>query len=243
MFVTSAFAQSGEAAPAEGETHTATEAAGGHEAVFPPFNSSTFPSQLLWLAITFGLFYLFVKTSIVPRIAGILETRRAHIASDLDQAARIKADADAAIAAYEQEVIDARNRAVEVANKARDEARAEADAQRRKVEAGLEEKLAESERHIASIKASAMKDVGAVAEDTAALIVERLLGGGASVLLALGGIGLAATSFVFLFVSESTTLFGFHEYGYRPAIVIALALEAAAVVLLGLYLAVRLRRA
>ena len=73
--------------------------------------------------------------------------------------------------------------------------------------------------------------------------VERLRGGAAAVLLALGGIGLAATSFVFLFVSESTTLFGFHEYGYRPAIVIALAVEAAAVVLLGLYLAVRLRRA
>jgi F-type H+-transporting ATPase subunit b len=177
MFVTSAFAQSGEATPAEGETHTATEAGGGHEAAFPPFDSSTFPSQLLWLAITFGLFYIFVKNSIVPRIAGILETRRAHIASDLDQAARIKSDADAAIAAYEQEVIEARNRAVEVANKARDEARAEADAERRKVEASLEEKLAESERRIASIKASAMKDVGAVAEETAALIVEQLLGG------------------------------------------------------------------
>ncbi|HEX6789356.1 MAG TPA: hypothetical protein VF091_08955 [Gaiellaceae bacterium] len=59
------------------------------------------------------------------------------------------------------------------------------------------------------------------------------------VLLALGGIGLAATSFVFLFVSESRPLFGFEEYGYRPAIIIALAAEAAAVVLLGAYLALR----
>jgi F-type H+-transporting ATPase subunit b len=179
MFVTSAFAQSGEAVPAQGETHTGTEAAGGHEANFPPFDSSTFPSQLLWLAITFGLFYLFVKNTIVPRISGILENRREHIASDLDKAARIKQDADAAIAAYEQERVDARARANDVANKARDEARAEAEAERRKVETGLEARLAESERQIAAIKASAMKDVGAVAEDTAALIVERLLGSAA----------------------------------------------------------------
>ena len=55
-------------------------------------------------------------------------------------------------------------------------------------------------------------------------------------LLALGGIGLAATSFVFLLVSEHRTLFGFQDYGYRPAIVVALAAEAAAVVLLGGYL-------
>lgn len=56
------------------------------------------------------------------------------------------------------------------------------------------------------------------------------------ILLALGGIGLAATSFVLLFVSESRPLFGFQDYGYRPAIIIALVAEAAAVVLLGAYL-------
>jgi hypothetical protein len=59
------------------------------------------------------------------------------------------------------------------------------------------------------------------------------------VLLALGGMGLAATSFVFLFVSEHQPLFGFEEYGYRPAIIVALAAEAAAILLLGAYLGVR----
>lgn len=60
-------------------------------------------------------------------------------------------------------------------------------------------------------------------------------------LLALGGIGLAATSFVALFVSEHQPLFGFEDYGYRTAIVIALAAEAAAVVTLAAYLATRAR--
>jgi hypothetical protein len=62
------------------------------------------------------------------------------------------------------------------------------------------------------------------------------------VLLALGGIGLAATSFVFLLVSEHGSIFGFQDYGYRPAIIIALAAEAVAVVTLGAYLAARRRR-
>ena len=59
------------------------------------------------------------------------------------------------------------------------------------------------------------------------------------VLFALGGIGLAATSFVFLFLSEHQPLFGFQDYGYRTAIVIALAAEAVAVVALAAYLAAR----
>lgn len=60
-------------------------------------------------------------------------------------------------------------------------------------------------------------------------------------LLALGGIGLAATSFVLLFVSEHQPVFGFQDYGYRAGIVIALVAEAVAVVALAAYLAARLR--
>ena len=58
-------------------------------------------------------------------------------------------------------------------------------------------------------------------------------------LLALGGIGMAVVSFAFLFVSEHRRLFGFEEYGYRPAIIAALAAEAAATAFLGGYLARR----
>jgi hypothetical protein len=63
-----------------------------------------------------------------------------------------------------------------------------------------------------------------------------------SALAALAGVGLAATSFVFLAVSEHTTLFGFHEPGYDPtAIAVSRAAEGAAVVLLSTYLIARLR--
>jgi hypothetical protein len=51
-------------------------------------------------------------------------------------------------------------------------------------------------------------------------------------LLAAGGVGIAAASLVALFISETSSLFGFSEGGYRPIIVLAIAVEAAAVVLL-----------
>jgi hypothetical protein len=67
--------------------------------------------------------------------------------------------------------------------------------------------------------------------------VERLggrRGGPAAVLLALGGIALATSSFVFLAISEHTSLFGFHEPGYDPgAIAASRVAEIATVVLLG----------
>jgi hypothetical protein len=70
--------------------------------------------------------------------------------------------------------------------------------------------------------------------------VERVLGarwGGAALgMLIVGGIGLAATSFVFLAVSEHTPLFGFMEPGYDPAAILASRIaEVATVVLLGAF--------
>lgn len=58
-------------------------------------------------------------------------------------------------------------------------------------------------------------------------------------LLALGGIGVGVVSFVFLELSEHGGIFGFQDYGYRTAIVVALAAEAAAAVLLAAYLLLR----
>jgi hypothetical protein len=56
-------------------------------------------------------------------------------------------------------------------------------------------------------------------------------------LLALTGIGIAATSLLGLWISEQSSLFGFSDHGYRPAIVVAIVVEAVAVVALGAYLA------
>ena len=70
--------------------------------------------------------------------------------------------------------------------------------------------------------------------------IERLAGRFGHVvvaLLALAAIGLAATAFVFLLISEHTGLFGFKEPGYDPAGIAAARIsEIAAVVLLGAFL-------
>ena len=54
--------------------------------------------------------------------------------------------------------------------------------------------------------------------------------------LAVAGIGIAVLSLGALFVSESSSLFGFTENGYRMAIVVAIASEVAAVLFLVIYL-------
>lgn len=166
MFVTSALAAT------EDATHAAGEASG----VFPPFDSSNFASQLFWLAISFGIFYWLVKNVLAPRIASTLETRQDRIAQDLAKAREMRDDADAAVAAYEQELATARTNAQEIAGKARDKAKAEAEEIRKATEADLADKIAAAETQIAQTRDKAMGEVGAIAEETTVTILEELFG-------------------------------------------------------------------
>jgi hypothetical protein len=63
-------------------------------------------------------------------------------------------------------------------------------------------------------------------------IVPQRLATAAIPAAAVSGIVISVTSLAALFISESTPLFGFMEYGYRFVIVLAIVAEAAATVLL-----------
>jgi F-type H+-transporting ATPase subunit b len=157
-------------------TSAHTEHPGGGKPPFPPFNKETFASQLVWLAIFFIAIYLLMWKVAIPRIGGILEARRDRIAADLGEAGKLKEQSDAALAAYEKSLAEARNRAQQLANETRDKLNAEAEQARKGLEAELAARIARAEETIAATRTAAMANVQGIAVETAAAIVERLIG-------------------------------------------------------------------
>jgi len=161
-----------------GNLSTGTEATppSEHGGGFPPFQKDTFGSQLLWLAIFFAALYVIASKLALPRVGGIIADRRKRISSDLDEAARMKDAADAAIASYEKALADARTRAQAIAAQTRDKVNAEAEARRKTVEASLHAKLTTAEQTIAATRTVAMAHVQGIAQEAAIAIVARLTG-------------------------------------------------------------------
>jgi F-type H+-transporting ATPase subunit b len=151
----------------------------GHEpahATFAPFDSATFPSQLLWLAISFAALYYVMSKIALPKIGAVIESRKARIAKDLDDATEMQRKADEAAAAHEKLLADARLKAQADAQAQRDRLSAESAARRKAVEDDLAAKLAVAERQIATSRNAAMSNVESIARDAAAAIYERILG-------------------------------------------------------------------
>ena len=152
-----------------------SEAPAEHHA-FPPFQSQHFPSQLVWLTLSFVLLYVLMARVALPRIGSIFAERSRRIADDLKAAQRFKEQSDAANAAYQKALADARSRAQSIAGAMREQQAAEAEATNKRLESQLHERLAAAEQSIDATRTAAMGNVGAIAAEIAAAIVERLIG-------------------------------------------------------------------
>lgn len=153
-----------------------TEADGGHGGGFPPFESSTFASQLVSLVIAFVALYVIVSRFALPRVESVIEKRQNTIEGDLAAAQKLKDESDAALKAYETELASARSRAQAIGNETREKLNAASEAERKKLEDQLTAKLSAAEKQIAATRETAMSNVRGIAADAAGAIVQRLTG-------------------------------------------------------------------
>src|ERR1700678_1615934 len=132
-----------------------SQAPAGHPA-FPPFQAEHFPSQLIWLAVSFVLLYVLMAKVALPRIAAIFAERSKRIGDDLAAAQRFKEQSEAAAPAYQKALAEARNRAQAIAAETRERQAAEAETANKRLEEQLNEKIAAADPALAGTGAGAM---------------------------------------------------------------------------------------
>ena len=154
-----------------------TQADGGHHGGgFPPFESSTFASQLVSLLIAFVALYIIVSRFALPKVGGTIEARQNAIEGDLAAAQKLKDQSDAALKAYEADLAAARSRAQAIGTETREKSNAAAEVERKVLEDKLAVKFADAEKQIAATRTAAMSNVRTIAADAAAAIVQQLTG-------------------------------------------------------------------
>jgi F-type H+-transporting ATPase subunit b len=161
---------------AEETAHTATTEAPKKEGGFPPFDTSTFPSQFFWLAITFAFLFTVLWRVAGPRINGAITNRRGVINGAIAEAGKARGDAEAAQAAYEVALAGARARANALAEDTRTKLNAEIVKAKAAADTKAHDAMAEADARIAGTRENAKAAVTAAAREAAIAIVERLTG-------------------------------------------------------------------
>lgn len=159
---------------AEGVTTTGTEAPSG--AGFPPFKTESFPSQIFWLVVTMTFLFVVLWRFAGPRIKGTLEERRGMIQKEIETAQENRRKAEAATAAYETPLFEARERARALNDQSRERAAEEVKKAEAEADANAERATADAEARLARIRAEAKTHIANAAKDAAVEIVSRLTG-------------------------------------------------------------------
>lgn len=145
----------------------------------PQFDPAFFAPQLFWLAVTFLALYFLMAKVALPKIGAVLDERQRKIDDNLDKAAQLKAEAEAAVAAYEKALAESRAHAHAVIKETSDRLAKQAEERNKELNAKLAEQIKSGEARIAAAKDKALASVRDVAIDIAGAAITRLVGSGA----------------------------------------------------------------
>jgi F-type H+-transporting ATPase subunit b len=142
----------------------------------PQLEPAFWPTQLLWLAITFIALYLIIWRIALPRIADVLEARQRKLDDDLKKATALKEEAETIMAEYEKMRADAQASAHAALQKAQNEMKAEAERQSHELAARLGKQTEEAEARIGEAKSSAIAGLESTVSEVVAAATEKLIG-------------------------------------------------------------------
>ncbi|HWY61043.1 MAG TPA: hypothetical protein VNW15_04000 [Rhizomicrobium sp.] len=157
---------------ADASTMASTESPGG----FPPFDTTTYPSQIFWLAVTFAFLFVVLWRVAGPRINGVITARRGAINSDIAAAQKARGDAEEASAAYQTALQGARKRAQTLAENNRQTLNAEIAKAKAGADQAAASAMAKAHERIAATQEQARGHVAKAAAEAAIAIVARLTG-------------------------------------------------------------------
>jgi F-type H+-transporting ATPase subunit b len=130
-----------------------------------------------WVAVAFVLFIaLLIYLKVPTKVAAMLDERAAKIAKDLEEARKLREEAQTLLAEYQKKRIDAEKTAQDIIAQARVEAEAYAEETRKKLGETLERRTRQAEQKIAQAEAAALKEVRTTASDIAVAAATQLVG-------------------------------------------------------------------
>jgi F-type H+-transporting ATPase subunit b len=152
------------------------EHGGEHSGGLPQLNPATFPTQIFWLALSFGALYYLLSKKALPVVAQVLEERQERISADLSKAASLKEEAETVMASVDKALAEARTQAQAVIAETVAAIEAENQARQSALNAQVADRLREAEARIAAAKEQALTNVRGEAAGIVREIASKLAG-------------------------------------------------------------------
>jgi F-type H+-transporting ATPase subunit b len=141
----------------------------------PQLDYTSFPSQIFWLVVAFGILYVVLTKMALPGVREVLQTRQDRIAGDLNKADAAQKEAEKIKATYTGAMEQSRQKAQQLMAEATAAIQKTTAARQAELDATLTRTLEKAEREIVHLRTEAIAALEPVTAELSQAIIEKLL--------------------------------------------------------------------
>ena len=147
----------------------------GSEAGMPQLNPEFWAAQIFWLILIFSFLYLIIWKIFLPKITYSMENRKSRIINDLDEAQKLKENAEKKLDEYNKIIEESKKEAKKIIEESKKKLDQDIENKKQKFNDEIEKELLAAEKEIKNLKKSSISNISNIAAKTSAEVIKQII--------------------------------------------------------------------
>ena len=148
----------------------------GAEGGMPQLNPDYWVSQIFWVILIFGILYVILWRTILPKINENLENRKSQILTNLDDAQKFEDQSKEKLSDYNKILNQAKQEAKKILDGTRTKVNRDIENKKKQFNLEIKKEIEKAEKEIKTLQLSSIKNINKIAIETSSEIVRKILG-------------------------------------------------------------------
>ena len=147
----------------------------GSETGMPQLNTEFWTAQVFWLILIFSGLYLIIWKIFLPKITYSIENRKSRIVSDLNEAQKLKENAEKKLKEYREIIKNSQSEAQKIINDSKKKLDIDIKIKKEKFSVEIENELISIEKEIKDLKKSSISNISKIATETSVEVINQII--------------------------------------------------------------------
>jgi len=147
----------------------------GSEAGMPQLNPEFWAAQIFWLILIFSGLYFIIYKIFLPKIIYSIENRKSRVVDDLNEAQKLKENAEIKLGKYNKIIEDSKKEAKKIIDDNKKKLDREIEIKKQKFNEEVKKELISTEKEIAALRKSSISDISRIASEISLEIINQII--------------------------------------------------------------------
>tara|TARA_B100000029_G_scaffold370216_1_gene364048 strand:- start:126 stop:704 length:579 start_codon:yes stop_codon:yes gene_type:complete len=148
----------------------------GSEAGMPQLDPKFWGAQIFWLILIFVSLYLVISKIFLPKITYSIENRKSKIVNDLDEAQKLKENAEKKLREYNEIIEKSKKEAKKIIEDSKKKLNDDLESKKQKFNHEIEKEITAAEKEISDLKKSSISNINNISSEISAEIIRKVIG-------------------------------------------------------------------